>query len=1243
MPRPRTDAPRLEALEPRTLLAVDPLSPDHELWLAPPGTAVIDGLLSDAGWDTAFRIERAQPHRLASFTILLMHSPDGLFVGIRADDEHLWADGSGGGSGPRWALEDDDSVTLYFDPDLSRDEWMAPQDRAIGFNLAPMEAPFSGSGSVRRAKFVRGDSLGGAPDALPGGELPPGLIYASRLLGTVNDPSDLDQGWTSEVFVPWNAIGISSPGHGLVFGMNFDVIFDNDGGTRNFADNRASPYRFSLPAFVDDHLQGAHSSFADSQAGVRGPINYADVMLVDPATATTPAGVVDLTSARPSPFGVSLEFPAPAGTGAGAGRAWRYEIRIGNGPIVTENDWDAAIMYKQSAIPRGRGMAESIRVVALTPGTTYHASVRARDAFGNLSPITLSAAFTTLADNTIVPVDRIVPSPHGGGLVHERDGRAFVPIGDHLGLSWGYARSLFPGDVWDAATGVYHNFHAQPSYEGPPDPYFFMLQSHGVNTMRVFMEFHGVDQEGNPDLPRGSYWLESPAGEFNPDMRAFLHNLLTMAERYDLRLILSPFDTFLYDETFDAQNPFAIAQGGVLGDIDRFFHEPGTLAQAKARMDVLVSWLHESPYAHRVLAWEVVNEWDSWEWTLNPEYADAREREMHIRSLWVLELARHLREIDPDRLIANPSVSRDPRGPSARLAFNAREFDLQLPHYYTSGSEEPIHNPAGDRRFLAASQHASLTAYWLTSRIDLRPVLNAEWGLTRANWPGGTPGYSPAYTRAEDESLYRAILWTSLAAGQAGGSLRIATDELQPWYHSLTPAMRLAQQAMAGFVAHPQFDVDWASVRMPIRVAFGEGAAFASGDALQAVVYILRDSSLTVAGSPLVIDGLGVDRFFDVEGWDPANPALGPLWVVEAVYSGSGDLAISLPFFTSELAVRVRARTESPARPMLAAIEHAGDVWIFTTDGRGALIASTGGTTVPLSGRVGIDRPIRDATPFITPEGRLNLALLDDRHEVWRLLREEDGTWSAVNLTRLIDAPGLFGGLTVLQTSWGAVHLAGLDARGHVVNVWWTPAVGEWLHTDLTEATDGARLVGSLAGYVTPWDGLNLAGLDARGHMLVYWWAPELGPGAWRTQDLTDDFGGATLACSPAASVTPWGGLNLTGVTHTGRLHTYWWAPGTDAWSITDLTATTDAAPMRPGASAFAGPSGQIELATLSMTGSFIRWRWTPESGIWRTTTLARASWEALPTRWTLTSASLHWLDPLPGSIALEEIGDLAT
>jgi hypothetical protein len=221
----------------------------------------------------------------------------------------------------------------------------------------------------------------------------------------------------------------------------------------------------------------------------------------------------------------------------------------------------------------------------------------------------------------------------------------------------------------------------------------------------------------------------------------------------------------------------------------------------------------------------------------------------------------------------------------------------------------------------------------------------------------------------------------------------------------------------------------------------------------------------------------------------------------------------------------------------------------------------------------------------------------------------DTNAWRAENLTAGNGAPGLTGDLTTYQPSWGAIHIAGLDARGHAINYWWVPAEPYWHHSDLTGAFGGPALAGGLTGYVSGWDGLNLAGLDADGNVIVYWWAPGIeeinggDPGKWLVNNMTTQFGGPQFIGQLDAYVTPWGGLNVAGTTEDGEVWTYWWAPGMGGWEVSNLSAIggLDVA-LQPGVEVTVSPhDGGINIFGRSAEGHLHMLRWKPES-VWNAT-----------------------------------------
>ena len=1225
-----------EALEPRVLLAADPITPDHPLWLIPRGSAVVDGVGDDAAWVNAGEVLRTQATRSDNAVVVkMMYDDNGLYLLTIVDDENLWADGRGGGVGERWEIETDDSITFYFDPDNSRDEWFQGGDRAFGVNIANPSDPLDGDGVVRRWKLVKGNGQGDAPDQHPGGALVPGMTYATTVSGTINDSSDVDEGWVVEMFIPWTGIGMTGmPTHGQTFGMTFQMIQDNAGGDWDLVDHRDMHDRFLLPTLVDDYVDGVPSSYAGSRAGLRGPVNYAEAMFIDPRAGEQPAPITSITASAVSVYGAKLNFTAPAGTTTGIGHVSGYEIRYSTSPIDSEAAWVEAAKFENAYVPRLRGLSESIRISELAPGTTYYVAVRAVDGAGNLGALDGSTSFTTEALPSSDYRGHVIASPNGRTLQFE-NGEPFVPVGDHLGVSWKYTRTLFPGLIWDNGTSFVDFTAPDRTAVEDIDAYFDDLQAHGVNTMRTFLELEHVHSLGNPGpLPEGTYWLENTPGEYNDDMRQFIHSLLEKASARGIYIIFSPFDTFNYDEAFGMEGPWAENRGGPLSSMDHFFQETlgtvnlATLELAKARMQRVISWVNQSPHKDAALGFEVINEWDSYEWTLHPDGLadDGRETEFRTRAVFINELAGFMKMQAPNHLVINSMVARNPRGPAARLDFLSRNFDLLAPHIYTNGNEEPINNPLTFTEVYAAEEMGHFTAYWIVNREDRAPVLNGEWGLTKADWPGPLE-YSSEYTQAEDERIFRAVIWSGFASGQVGTGLRIATDELVFRGMILTNEMRDLQKTFSNFVNGGSVSLDFTDFtfqnltgRLDATSAAGKSLrSWGISDGSQGVVYVVQDrneSSGTVNDGRITLSGLRADQLLDIEFWSTLPGATSPMHTVSGKYIGTGnDVVIQLPAFTEDIAVKFVARPSNGSVQELVTTSAGGSFITFALgpdrQPTARIEDSSGNATVyDISTLAGFRGRVLDMTPYVTSDIDVHLALTDENHHVWLLHGSlATNSWWAENLTAISGAPGLTGDLTSYQPSWGSIHIAGLDARGHAINYWWAPAEPYWHHSDLTGAFAGPALAGGLTGYVSGWDGLNLAGLDADGNVIVYWWAPGIeeinggDPGKWLVNNMTTQFGGPQFTGQLDAYVTPWGGLNVAGTTEAGEVWTYWWAPGMDGWEVSNLSVIggLDAA-LEPGVEVTVSPhDGGINIFGRSADGHLHMLRWKPES-VWTAT-----------------------------------------
>ena len=227
---------------------------------------------------------------------------------------------------------------------------------------------------------------------------------------------------------------------------------------------------------------------------------------------------------------------------------------------------------------------------------------------------------------------------------------------------------------------------------------------------------------------------------------------------------------------------------------------------------------------------------------------------------------------------------------------------------------------------------------------------------------------------------------------------------------------------------------------------------------------------------------------------------------------------------------------------------------------------------------------------------------------------EDDFTWTARNLTTAdIEASGLTmpvfeGRLISYVTAWNGQNIAGLDADGNIHTVWWAPGLTSFRVDNLSAITGAPPLTGGLTAYLTPWRGINLAGADADGLVSVTWWVPSFG-GAWRTSNLSELFDGPALESSTLTSyVTSWGGLNIAGLDSFGRVVVYWWAPGLEDWSVTPLSDTIESATLP--VSALRGltvrATGSINLFGAAEDGDVLRYWWAP-GGSWRVENLTES------------------------------------
>lgn len=226
------------------------------------------------------------------------------------------------------------------------------------------------------------------------------------------------------------------------------------------------------------------------------------------------------------------------------------------------------------------------------------------------------------------------------------------------------------------------------------------------------------------------------------------------------------------------------------------------------------------------------------------------------------------------------------------------------------------------------------------------------------------------------------------------------------------------------------------------------------------------------------------------------------------------------------------------------------------------------------------------------------------------LVRSDEGQWSGRNLTAEIDdsEPITDSNIEVMTTPWGNVNMAGLNEQGELIFYWQDGGADQngqarWNFVNLADnqLRDNGQAVpsyaSSLESFVTPWGAMNVAGLDANGHLRVIWWAP--GRGHWVSTDLTELLGSTPLTGDVSAWVTPWGGINLVGLNTDGEMVAVWWAPGQD-WTVSPIGETLGAPTLVHGSLAsFVSERGDTFVAGLTTEGDVGIFSWNLDDFAW--------------------------------------------
>ena len=346
--------------------------------------------------------------------------------------------------------------------------------------------------------------------------------------------------------------------------------------------------------------------------------------------------------------------------------------------------------------------------------------------------------------------DYVRVAPSGRYFVHA-NGRFFTPIGYNHNPDWTGFIELAVG------TGAY-----DPQFA---DRFFKELQDSGVNLIRIMVE-----------TPVGGNLMENPIGTFLPQQVAWLDGIVKLARKYDIKLMVTPWDTFWMNHRWDS-NPYNVKNGGPVEKKADFITKREAIEAEKKRLKFMIDrWGNTGT----IFAWELLNESDYW-WGASPEQV----------MTWAKEMGDFVREYEKGKwgrnhLIAISTGSPVPEGGWGDLAYRMPGMDLATTHLYLDAAnapDEPIGPAVAIRKGVK---------FALAQIKDNRPYMDGENGPIN-RWIAD---------QKLDDEVFHNMSWAHMASGGAGSGLRWPYRNphhlSDGMYHTLSLMSKFAKDAPWG-------------------------------------------------------------------------------------------------------------------------------------------------------------------------------------------------------------------------------------------------------------------------------------------------------------------------------------------------------------------------------------------------------------------------------------------------------------
>lgn len=432
-------------------------------------------------------------------------------------------------------------------------------------------------------------------------------------------------------------------------------------------------------------------------------------------------------------------------------------------------------------------------------------------------------------------------------------GDSWIPIGQNDAITWPDLKGLF-----------------QNKNPTQAEDYFKMLHDHGVNCMRLMMEYCHTENR----------YLENPAGNFQPNMIRLWDDLFALAERYRIHFLLTPFDTFWMKRRWKF-HPYNKKNGGPCSTTTQWLLSPEMRASIKNRFAF---------FTERWGASGIVFGWDLWN-EIHPAHA---RNEVTRLSHYIEDIGEFVRKKEIElfgrahlQTVSFYGTSLLNNHHIASMALRHPALDFATIHFY---DEPAIDRPKNT--IDAAIITGKLTREVLSEINDNRPFFDTEHG--------------PIFTfnnkritlnEKFDDEYYHNMQWSHFASGGAGGGMR------WPYRHphTLTAGMRKRQHSLSKFVQL----IEWKlfrrdSLNQEITLSNEHIIPFSCGDEEQAIIWLLRNNPAS-AGSETLKIKFAIDNRYDVLFW---NTMTGKM--INEISLNDISSGCPLPSFERDIAIYVR-------------------------------------------------------------------------------------------------------------------------------------------------------------------------------------------------------------------------------------------------------------------------------------------------------------------------------------------------